>query len=123
MEKHHKFSIWYVLLGVWAVLIIQNYLASAFAIKTVPYSEFLNLLKKGKVAEVAITANQIQGKLKDEAVDNGKKTLFLQGPGGIHIPKGYLLMDLSHISVYRCLVFYHETDDGPAAGFYDPGKK
>jgi cell division protease FtsH len=76
MEKHHKFSIWYVLLGVWAVLIIQNYLASAFAIKTVPYSEFLNLLKKGKVAEVAITANQIQGKLKDEAVDKGKKTLF-----------------------------------------------
>jgi len=23
MEKHHKFSIWYVLLGVWVVLIIM----------------------------------------------------------------------------------------------------
>ena len=33
MEKHHRFSIWYVLLGIWVVLLIQNYLHSAFAIK------------------------------------------------------------------------------------------
>jgi cell division protease FtsH len=76
MEKHHKFSIWYVLLGVWAVLIIQNYLSAAFSIKTVPYSEFLKLLKEGKVAEVAISSNQIQGKLKDEVAEKGRKTLF-----------------------------------------------
>jgi cell division protease FtsH len=76
MEKHHKFSIWYVLLGVWAVLIIQNYLASAFAIKTVPYSEFLKLLKEGKVAEVAITSNQIQGKLKNEVAEKDRGIRF-----------------------------------------------
>lgn len=76
MEKHHKFSIWYVLLGVWAVLIIQNYLASAFAIKTVPYSEFLKLLKEGKVAEVAITSNQIQGKLKNEGAEKDRGIRF-----------------------------------------------
>ena len=64
MEKHHKFSIWYVLLGVWVVLILQNYLASMFAIRTIPYSEFLNLLKENKVTEVAITSNEIQGKLE-----------------------------------------------------------
>ena len=33
MEKQHKFSIWYVLLGIWVVLLIQNYLVSALAIK------------------------------------------------------------------------------------------
>ncbi|MBW2284428.1 MAG: ATP-dependent zinc metalloprotease FtsH [Deltaproteobacteria bacterium] len=65
MQKHHKFSIWYVLLGVWVVLITQNYLASTFAIPTIPYSQFLSLLKEGKVAEVAITQNRIQGKLAD----------------------------------------------------------
>ncbi|MEZ4578435.1 MAG: ATP-dependent zinc metalloprotease FtsH [Desulfobacterales bacterium] len=62
MEKHHKFSIWYVLLGIWVVLIIHNLLFSMFAIETIPYSEFLNRIQRGEVAEVAITQNQIQGK-------------------------------------------------------------
>jgi cell division protease FtsH len=64
MEKHYKFSLWYVLLGIWVVLIIQSYISSMFAVQTIPYSQFLNLLKSGKIVEVAITANQIQGKMK-----------------------------------------------------------
>jgi cell division protease FtsH len=76
MEKQHKFSIWYVLLGIWFVLIIQNYLVSVFAIKTIPYSEFLKLLKENKVAEVAIGANQIQGKLKGAEGETAKEIMF-----------------------------------------------
>ena len=63
MEKHHKFSIWYVLLGIWVVLLLQNYLAASLAIRTLPYSEFLKDLRENKVAEVAITAGEIQGKM------------------------------------------------------------
>ena len=62
MEKHHKFSIWYVFLGVWAVLIIQSYIASMFAAQMIPYSQFLDLLKAGKIVEVAVTANQIRAR-------------------------------------------------------------
>ena len=76
MEKHHKFSIWYILLGVWAVLIVHNLLVSAFAIKTIPYSEFLNLLKENKIIEVAIRADQIQGKLKDTESGTAKEIMF-----------------------------------------------
>ena len=76
MEKQHKFSIWYVLLGIWVVLLIQNYLGSALAIKTIPYSEFLNLVKENRVAEVAISANQIQGKMKVDDKDPNKTELF-----------------------------------------------
>lgn len=72
MEKRHKFSMWYILLGIWVVLLIQNYLSSAFAIQTIPYSQFLELLKENKVAEVAISANQIQGKMNRE----GKEQMF-----------------------------------------------
>jgi cell division protease FtsH len=64
MEKHHKFSMWYVLLGVWVVLIIQNAIFSAFSIKTIPYSEFLKALNEDRVTEVAITSNIIQGRMK-----------------------------------------------------------
>jgi len=76
MEKRHKFSIWYVLLGVWAVLLIQNSIASMFAISTIPYSQFLNLLKENKVTEVAITANQIQGKVKEDGLLPAKGSRF-----------------------------------------------
>ena len=67
MEKQHKFSLWYVLIGFWVVLIIQSMIAQLFIVKTIPYSQFLNLLKEGKVTEIAIGENQIQGKMKDSA--------------------------------------------------------
>jgi len=76
MEKHHKFSIWYVLLGIWIVLLIQNYLASFFSIQTIPYSEFLRLVKENKVAEVAITQDQIQGRMTVDGADQGKGERF-----------------------------------------------
>ncbi|OGP62674.1 MAG: cell division protein FtsH, partial [Deltaproteobacteria bacterium RBG_13_49_15] len=71
-----KFSIWYVLLGVWVVLILQNLLLNAFAVKTIHYSQFLNLVKEGRIVEVAITANKIQGKMKEEGSSEGREILF-----------------------------------------------
>ena len=64
MQKHYKFSLWYVVLGIWVVLIVQNYIASMYAAQVIPYSQFLALLKSGKVTEIAVSANQIQGKMK-----------------------------------------------------------
>jgi len=69
MEKKHKFSLWYALIGIWIVLIIQSYLSALFSIEVIPYSQFLSLLKSGKIIEVAVSANQIQGKMK---LDNGE---------------------------------------------------
>ena len=76
MEKHHKFSIWYVLLGIWAVLILHNALFSALSIRNIPYSEFLDYLKQGQLSEVAITSNQIQGRLKTEGNDKSSGEMF-----------------------------------------------
>ncbi|MFH1992521.1 MAG: ATP-dependent zinc metalloprotease FtsH [Pseudomonadota bacterium] len=76
MEKHHKFSIWYLLLGIWIVLIAQQYIGSFFAVEVIPYSQFLRLLKENKVTEVAITANQIQGKMKADEEAAGKEKQF-----------------------------------------------
>ena len=72
MEKQQKFSIWYIVLGVWIVLIIHNLLYSAFSVETIPYSEFLQMVKNGRVAEVAISQNQIQGRLADIEGSQGK---------------------------------------------------
>jgi len=64
MQKHYKFSLWYVVLGIWVVLIVQNYIASMYAAQIIPYSQFLTLLKAGKVTEIAVSANKIQGKMR-----------------------------------------------------------
>lgn len=72
MEKHHRFSIWYMLIGVWVVLILHNIIFSALAIKVIPYSEFLELVKSKKVSEVAITSNRIQGRMVEEGNESGQ---------------------------------------------------
>jgi len=73
MEKHHKFSVGYLLLAIWGVLILQNILVGALSIQTIPYSEFIRLLKQNKVTEIRISANQIQG---TKVTDDGKTELF-----------------------------------------------
>jgi cell division protease FtsH len=70
MQKHYKFSLWYLILGIWGVLLLQNLIFSAVAVKTIPYSQFLKLLEEGKVSEVAVSANLIQGRLA-EGTENG----------------------------------------------------
>jgi len=46
------------------------------AIKTIPYSQFLDLVKENRVTEVAISANQIQGKMKTDKSDPNKVEPF-----------------------------------------------
>ena len=76
MEKRQKFSIWYILIGIWGVFIIHNMIFSGLSVKTIPYSEFLMLVKEKKVSEVAITQNQIQGRLLNDESASGKGELF-----------------------------------------------
>jgi cell division protease FtsH len=76
MQKHYKFSIWYVILGIWMVLLLQNMLGTALSIRVIPYSEFLSLIKERKVTDVAISANQIQGRMHVESNASDKGELF-----------------------------------------------
>ncbi|MBU2644845.1 ATP-dependent zinc metalloprotease FtsH, partial [bacterium] len=73
MKKQYKFSIWYVLLGIWVVLLLQQYIVSFFAVQVIPYSSFLKLVKEGKIIEVAIRTNQIEGKLKADTPNQEKR--------------------------------------------------
>jgi cell division protease FtsH len=73
VEKHHKFSIWYVLLGIWFVLILNNIIASQIGPKQIPYSQFLNQVRADKVKEIAIGKDHITGKMIDE---HGKEVSF-----------------------------------------------
>lgn len=76
MEKKTKFSIWYVILAFWGLLLIQNFYIQAFQTEEIPYSDFLADLDNGKIAEVTILSNRIEGKYQGEAPDRGKQRIF-----------------------------------------------
>ncbi len=76
MEKRRKITIWYILIGVWIIFFLQSFIASAFAVKNIPYSEFLQLVKDGQVAEVAISENRIQGRMVPKDGGEGRGEMF-----------------------------------------------
>ena len=76
MEQKTKYSIWYVIIAIWGVLLMQQFIAEQLAIKVIPYSQFLRALKEGKVTEVAIGKDIIQGRMKVDSHGEEKVILF-----------------------------------------------
>ncbi|MFU2208120.1 ATP-dependent zinc metalloprotease FtsH [Solidesulfovibrio sp. C21] len=64
MEKHHRFSFWYVLIAIWGVLLLNNFIVTNYGPKNLPYSEFLKKLQAGDITEVSITGDVIAGTMK-----------------------------------------------------------
>ena len=66
MDKKFRFSIWYFIFAFWLLIIVQEVYFASKHLDEVPYSQFKSWLMENKVAEVAITETQINGKLKPE---------------------------------------------------------
>ncbi|TKB82616.1 MAG: ATP-dependent zinc metalloprotease FtsH [Nitrospira sp.] len=66
MNKKISFSIWYVFLAIWAVILVHDLIHSLQKIEELPYSEFRQLVVAGKVAEVAVGSHTLTGTLKPE---------------------------------------------------------
>ena len=65
MDKSKRFNLWYWVAAVVGILLIQYYVGVAQKIAPIPYSQFQELLKGGKVAEIGISDRFIQGTLKE----------------------------------------------------------
>jgi cell division protease FtsH len=65
VDKKTHINFWYIVLAVLALLAIQQFWAQSQQVETIPYSEFQQLLKDGKIAEIGIAADNIRGKLKE----------------------------------------------------------
>jgi cell division protease FtsH len=66
---------WFVIAAVFGVLAVQYMWSSYSQIETIPYSEFEQLLAKGKVAEVTVAADSIRGSLS-QPLPSGKTEFF-----------------------------------------------
>jgi cell division protease FtsH len=65
MDKSKRFNAWYWVAAIIGILLIQSFFSTAREIATIPYSQFQDLLRAGKVAEIGISENFILGRLKE----------------------------------------------------------
>src|SRR5262249_35918983 len=65
INKKTKFSIWYIFVAVWGVLLLHRLWIETAQIEQIPYSQFETYLNDGRIAEVQVGQDYIQGKLKD----------------------------------------------------------
>ncbi len=71
MDKRVTFHIWYVIAAVFGVILLQQLWAQSRQVELIPYSEFLDDLKAGKLAEVSVSGNYLRGEFKEP--QNGKR--------------------------------------------------
>ncbi|NOJ44499.1 ATP-dependent zinc metalloprotease FtsH [Bradyrhizobium australiense] len=72
MNNKARFNIGYAIAAIFAVFVIQYFVSTASQIAVIPYSEYQQLLKQGKVATVGISDRTLQGTLK-EPLSGGQK--------------------------------------------------
>ncbi len=61
-----RFNIWYIFIALWGVIILHGLWAQATQqVERIPYSQFQAYLQDGRVEEIRISQNYIQGKLRD----------------------------------------------------------
>jgi cell division protease FtsH len=65
MKKQTRYHAWYWVAAMVAILVIQAIFASYTQIEKIPYSNYLDYLKAGKISEVRVSGNYIQGKYKE----------------------------------------------------------
>lgn len=65
IKREHQINFLYVIAAFVAILLIQNFLFQPTHIKTVPYSEFQQLIDQGKVTDLVVGPNQITGTYKE----------------------------------------------------------
>ena len=74
-ERKRQIMVWYVVAAVVGVLLVQAYWASYSQVETIPYSQFESLLDQGRIDSVTVSADSVQGTLKEPLAD-GKRDFF-----------------------------------------------
>ncbi|MCA6119091.1 ATP-dependent zinc metalloprotease FtsH [Bradyrhizobium sp. WSM 1738] len=72
MNNKTRFNVGYAIAAIFTVFLIQYFISTASQIAIIPYSEYQQLLKDGKVVSVGISDRTVQGTLK-EPLPGGQK--------------------------------------------------
>ena len=75
MERQTQINVWYLVIAVLAVMWLSSLWKEARTVEPITYSEFVGYLKEGKIAEVVIRENFVEGSFKEPLGD--KRTRFV----------------------------------------------
>ncbi len=67
--KQRQFSLWYIILAFWFMLLFQTFITPFFGPQDVSYSDFKHAITEDKVLEVAISSTKIHGRAKEKTFD------------------------------------------------------
>ncbi len=73
MGPKTTFNIWYVVIAIIGVLLLQQWFAQMQQVEQIPYSQFEDLLKAGEIKDIYITQNQIEGEFTKPLPDGRTK--------------------------------------------------
>ncbi len=79
LKKTH-FTIWYFLIAFLIILLIQNYIVSKRAEDVIPYSEFKESLRAGRIKNITITQESITGERETEKGVRKFQTIRVEDP-------------------------------------------
>ncbi len=71
MDKSTQFHVWYIVAAILGILLLQQIWTQSQQVAVVPYSQFLEDLKAGKVDEVSVSGDYIEGSYKQ--AENGRQ--------------------------------------------------
>ncbi|MFZ5569975.1 MAG: ATP-dependent zinc metalloprotease FtsH [Thermodesulfobacteriota bacterium] len=72
MENKTKFNVYYIVLAMFGVLVLQNMIVGQLAPRVIPYSEFIQAVSEGRVIDISVSEKEIHGHMKDA----GSEILF-----------------------------------------------
>jgi cell division protease FtsH len=75
MERQTQINLWYFVIAVFAVMWLANLWKEARTVEPITYSEFVGYLKEGRIAEVVIRENVVEGTFKEPQPD--RRTRFV----------------------------------------------
>ena len=64
MKPHWQFNLWYVVFALITLFWLRDTWVNSQQVQPIPYSEFMQHLKAGRVASVTVSNNLVEGKLK-----------------------------------------------------------
>jgi cell division protease FtsH len=71
MDKQVRFHVWYVIAALIGVILLEQLWVASTQVDVLPYSAFLDDLQAGKIGEVRVSGNYMEGQFKEP--QNGKR--------------------------------------------------
>ncbi|MDX5350726.1 MAG: ATP-dependent zinc metalloprotease FtsH [Paracoccaceae bacterium] len=65
MDRKQQLHLWYFVAAFFGLLLVQSWLSEASVTQRIPYSTFLTYLETGKIAQVTVRAEEIEGRYVD----------------------------------------------------------